>query len=173
MTGRASCGASSGAAPALSGGSPVAVVKAQLAAAERCETLLEDTLDAIDPAPAWRSSAPVAGVRLPRPGRESGACWYVGRGRDLLTVVSLHRRAELVGVVERYWRRRGWTITSRNAVQEAPGVAAATRDGYQLAFRFGDLGQARLAAGSSGAACAEHGPAVLPEARCSYWSSMG
>ncbi|MBD0669532.1 hypothetical protein [Streptomyces sp. CBMA156] len=154
----------------------------QLDAAERCETLLQDTLDAVRPAPVWQGSVPRAGARLPLPGRGSEALWYVTRGRDVLTVVSLPRRAVLVNVVERHWRRRGWTITSLNASRERPGVAAATPDGYRLALRFGEAGEAGLTAGSPAVARSERGPVLsgnaghgappLPYVCCSYWSAL-
>ncbi|MFJ8624350.1 hypothetical protein ACIRD3_16095 [Kitasatospora sp. NPDC093550] len=153
----------------------------QLDAAERCETLLQDTVDAIDPAPAWQEAAPRAGARLPRPGRGSEVLWYVTRGRDLVTVVSLPRRAVLAGVVERHWRRLGWTITALNAGPDRPGVAATTRDGYRLALCFGELGEAGLTARSPGVARSERipvppaagvrAPAPLPYVCCTYWSA--
>ncbi|MEU8921268.1 hypothetical protein AB0D10_10100 [Kitasatospora sp. NPDC048545] len=154
----------------------------QLDAARRCEALLQDTLDAIDPTPAWQEAPPVAGARLPRPGRGSAALWYVTRGRDILTVVSLPRRAVLVDVVEQHWRRSGWTITSLNAGRDRPGVAATTRDGYRLALCFGELGEPGLTASSPGVARSEQipvlsgegglGPAPLPYVCCPYWSAL-
>ncbi|MFJ9693156.1 hypothetical protein [Kitasatospora sp. NPDC101183] len=143
------------------------------AAAERCEALLQETLDAVEPPLVWRAGAPSEGVRLPRPGRESEPCWYVGRGRDVLTVVSLPRRAELAGAVERHWRRRGWTIAGLGGGPARPGVSAATGDGFRLALRFGELGEVRLLAGSSAAACAGYAPPVLPAVCCPYWSAVG
>ncbi|MER7757935.1 hypothetical protein [Kitasatospora sp. NPDC097643] len=154
----------------------------QLDAAERCETLLQETLDAVRPAPVWQDAVPRAGARLPSPGREAGVLWYVTRGRDLLTIVSAARRAALVDVVERHWRRCGWTITSLNAGRELPGVAAITRDGYRLALRYGELGEARLTASSPGVAHSdrlstpwggERSPtAPVPHVCCPHWSAM-
>ncbi|WP_051830261.1 MULTISPECIES: hypothetical protein [Streptomyces] len=159
----------------------------QLGAAERCETLLQDTLDAIAPTPAWQEAVPRAGARLSQPGRGSAGCeselhWYVTRGRDILTVVSLPRRAVLVDVVERHWRRRGWTITSLNADWDRQGVTATTPDGYRLALRFGELGEAGLTASSPGVARSERLPALsadggrdsapLPYVCCPYWSAL-
>ncbi|MFJ7273331.1 hypothetical protein [Kitasatospora sp. NPDC098663] len=154
----------------------------QLDAAERCETLLQDTLDAVRPAPVWQGAAPRAGARLPLPGRDPDLRWYVTRGRDILTIVSAVRRPALVEAVERHWRQRGWTITSLNAGRSRPGVAAATLDGYQLALMFGELGEAGLTASSPGVARSERlpalqgaggrGPAPLPNVCCPYWSAM-
>ncbi|MFJ2862684.1 hypothetical protein [Kitasatospora sp. NPDC087314] len=159
-----------------------AVAVDQLDAAERCETLLQDTLDAVRPAPVWQGAAPGAGARLPLPGPDSDVLWYVTRGRDILTIVSAVRRRALVDAVERHWRQRGWTITSLNACQDRPGVAAVTLDGYRLALRFGELGEAGLTADSPGVARSERlpplqgaggrGPAPLPHVCCPYWSAM-
>ncbi|MFH8380162.1 hypothetical protein ACH4E7_04365 [Kitasatospora sp. NPDC018058] len=147
----------------------------QLDAAERCETLLRETVDAVRPAPAWREAVSGTGVRLPPPGRESEPHWYVTRRRDLLTLVSPCRQGELVGVVERHWRRRGWTITSLTAGRDRPGVAAVTWDGYQLALGVGEFGAITLTAGSPGAArprrWATGGVASLPNVHCPYWSA--
>ncbi|MFF2141158.1 hypothetical protein [Kitasatospora sp. NPDC058190] len=148
----------------------------QLDAAERCEALLRETVDAVRPAPAWCAAAPRAGARLPLPGRESEARWYVTRGRYLRTVVSPCRQAELAGVVERHWRRRGWAITSLNAGRDRAGVAAVTRDGYQLALSIGEFGEIALTASSPGVACPEWpgvgGSAPLPDVHCPYWSAL-
>ncbi len=154
----------------------------QLDAAARCETLLQETLDAVRPMPVWQGAPARAGARLPLPGRESELLWYVTRGRDILTVVSLPRRAVLVGVVERHWRRRGWTITSLDADRSRPGVAATTPDGYRLALRFGESGEAGLTASSPGVARSERGPVLsgsadhcvppLPYVSCPYWSAL-
>ncbi|MFD5463009.1 hypothetical protein ACFWIQ_09300 [Kitasatospora sp. NPDC127059] len=159
------------------------VTVGQLDAAERCETLLQDTMDAVRPAPAWQETVPRAGIRLAAPGRSGPeVLWYVTRGRDLLTVVSPGRRRELADVVERQWRRRGWTITSLNAGQDRPGVAASTPEGSRLVLCFGEFGDIRLTASLLGVACSERiprlpgagepDPAPLPHVHCAYWSAL-
>ncbi|MFF9642664.1 hypothetical protein [Kitasatospora aureofaciens] len=155
----------------------------QLDAAEHCETLLRDTMGAVRPAPVWQETVPRAGMRLSAPGRrEPEVLWYVTRGRDVLTVVSPGRRRELAAMVERQWRRRGWTITSLNAGRDRPGVAATTREGSQLVLCFGEFGEIRLTASLLGVACSERvpalpgagepDPAALPHVHCSYWSAL-
>ncbi|MEV7776700.1 hypothetical protein [Kitasatospora sp. NPDC088351] len=174
--------------PAVPGArSAPGVTADQAAAAERCEALLRDTLDGVRPEPAWRHGVARAGARLPMPGAgpdDADVHWYVTRSRDIVTIVSAARRGALVGMVERHWRRCGWTVTSVNVGRELPGVAAVTPDGYQLALVFGDLGQAGLTAGSPGVARSEwvpypHGVPVapggapLPDVCCPFWSAMG
>ncbi|MEU9073638.1 hypothetical protein [Kitasatospora sp. NPDC048538] len=154
----------------------------QLDAAERCEALLQDTLDAVRPALVWEPAAPRAGARLPLPGQDPDLHWYVTRGRDVRTVVSAARRAVLVDVVERHWRRRGWTITSLNAGRDRPGVTAVTSDCYRLVLRFGELGEVGLTAGSPGVLRSERlpsppqaagrAPVPLPDVCCPHWSAM-
>ncbi|MGW3038618.1 hypothetical protein ACWC9T_00940 [Kitasatospora sp. NPDC001159] len=152
------------------------VTSSQLDSAERCETLLRETVGAVRPVLVWREAAPSLGVRLPLPGRESEPHWYVTRGRDLLTLVSSCRQGELVGVVERHWRRLGWTITSLNAGRDRPGVAAVTPDGFQLVLGIGEFGEIALTAGSPGAArsprWATGEVASLPNVHCPYWSAL-
>ncbi|MGV9266510.1 hypothetical protein ACWDRR_17835 [Kitasatospora sp. NPDC003701] len=177
-------------APAGPPARPARAAVDQDAAAERCEHLLRETLDAVRPALSWRRAAPSAGARLPAPGSgpaDGGVQWYVGRGRDIVTIISAARRGELPVMVEAGWRRRGWTITSVNAGRDLPGVAAVTPDGYRLALEFGGLGEARLTATSPGVARsarpdgARGGPEVpfaagavrpLPEVCCPFWSAM-
>ncbi|MBP0453812.1 hypothetical protein J5Y04_30350 [Kitasatospora sp. RG8] len=130
----------------------------QAAAAVRCESLLQDSLDAVRPPLTWRHGAARAGARLPLPGSgpdDAAVHWYVGRSRDIVTIVSAARRAALPAMVETQWRRRGWTVTSVNAGCERPGLAAITPDGYRLALEFGELGEVRLTAVSPGVARSE------------------
>lgn len=161
----------------------------QAAAAVRCELLLQDSLDAVRPQLTWRHGAARAGARLPVPGSgpdDAAVHWYVGRSRDIVTIVSAARRPALPGMVEMRWRRRGWTVTSVNAGREWPGLAATTPDGYRLALEFGELGEARLTALSPGVARSEPWSdggvevpgssgysARLPEVCCPFWSAMG
>ncbi|MFB7905346.1 MULTISPECIES: hypothetical protein [unclassified Kitasatospora] len=155
----------------------------QLDAGERCEELLRETVEGLRPVPVWQEAVPRAGVRLAAPGRRGAeVLWYVTRGRDLLTVVSPGRRAELAGAVERQWRRRGWTITSLNAGRDRPGVAATTREGSQLVLCFGEFGEIRVTASQLGVARSERvpelpgagepDPAPLPYVHCAYWSAL-
>ncbi|MEV0534067.1 hypothetical protein [Kitasatospora sp. NPDC050463] len=176
--------------PAGSPAPPARAAVDQAVAAERCEHLLRETLDAVRPALSWRHAVPCAGARLQAPGSgpaDGGVQWYVGRGRDIVTIISAARRRELPAMVEAGWRRHGWTITSVNACRDLPGVAATTPDGYRLALEFGALGEARLTATSPGVArseragtarggpegsCAGGGTRPLPEVCCPFWSAM-
>ncbi|MFE2721993.1 hypothetical protein [Kitasatospora sp. NPDC059327] len=177
--------------PTCSFAPPARAAVDQAVAAERCELLLREALDGVRPELSWRHAVPCAGARLPAPGSgpaDGGVQWYVGRGRDIVTIISAARRGELPALLEAGWRRRGWTITSVNACRDLPGVAAVTPDGYRLALEFGALGEARLTATSPGVARSEWvegvcgGPELpvsaagvtsLPEIWCPYWSALG
>ncbi|MEU6238965.1 hypothetical protein ABZ885_39000, partial [Kitasatospora sp. NPDC047058] len=87
----------------------------QAGAADRCEALLQHTLDAVRPALSWQHGVPTAGQALPGHGMpDDAARWYVSRNRNVLTVISPVRRGALFGVVERHWRRSGHTISLRH-----------------------------------------------------------
>ncbi|WP_395298135.1 hypothetical protein ACF9IK_35300 [Kitasatospora hibisci] len=161
----------------------------QAGAANRCEALLQHTLDAVRPALTWQHGAPAAGEVMPGHGTPDGpARWYVSRNRNVLTVISPARRGALLGVVERHWRRSGYTISSVNADHEMPGIYATAVDGYRLGLDFGTAGNAYLTATSPPVARAErigHPPgtpgiarypgghadlAPAPSAFCPFWS---
>lgn len=158
----------------------------QARAADRCEDLLQDTLGAVRPGLVWQRGVECEGARLPAPEDGPGGAgvhWYVSRSRDILTIVSVARRACLLGAVEADWRRRGFTITAVSADLELPGLCAITRDGYRLALGFGELGNACVAVVSPGVARSpwpRHPPAApggtecapLPQVRCPFWTAF-
>ncbi|WP_406201553.1 hypothetical protein OH807_21990 [Kitasatospora sp. NBC_01560] len=179
-----------GAWPSAAGVPPVPSLRGpaartdQAAAAERCDRLLQDTLDAVRPALVWRHGAARSGAWLPVPGSgpdDAAVHWYAGRSRDILTIVSAARRAVLPERIEAHWRRRGWTVTSVNACRALPGLVAVTPDGYRLALEYGELGEARLTAVSPGVdrsegwgggeGSAQH-RALVPEVCSPFWSAM-
>ncbi|MFJ3788527.1 hypothetical protein [Kitasatospora sp. NPDC090091] len=161
----------------------------QAAAANRCEALLQHTLDAVRPALTWQHGVPTAGEVMVGHGTPDGtARWYVSRNRNILTVISPARRGALLGVVERHWRRSGYIISSVNADHEMPGLYATAVDGYRLGLDFGIAGNAYVTATSPPVERAErisHPPgtpgiarypgghadlAPVPSAFCPFWS---
>ncbi|MFI6444928.1 hypothetical protein [Kitasatospora sp. NPDC050543] len=164
----------------------------QAGAAERCEALLQHTLEAVRPELVWRHGVPSSGARLAAPGTPAGADlgWYVSRNRNVMTIVSPARRGALLGVVERHWRRFGCTITSVNADPVLPAIYAVTAGGFRLALDFGTAGNAYFTAASPAVARSayleyppgtpgspEHPGSVedmapLPYVRCPFWSAL-
>ncbi|MEU0405035.1 hypothetical protein ABZ318_33460 [Streptomyces sp. NPDC006197] len=64
------------------------------------------------------------------------------RRRTVMTIISEQRRGAFLGVVERFWKKSGYEITSVNHDKEMPAVFATSPDGFQLVLTFGYKGQA-------------------------------
>ncbi|MCX4691775.1 hypothetical protein [Streptomyces sp. NBC_01408] len=115
--------------------------------AERADVILQETLAAIQPEVLWNHS----------PGGEAGCTKGVAgaptgtgaakRTVSIMTIVSEQRRGALMGVIERDWKGRGYTITSVNNSAEVPAIHAETPEGYTLSVKVGG-GQFFLDAGT-------------------------
>lgn len=99
-------------------------------AADRADAILDGTFEAIKPAVQWTPTYTVP------------AECYVDRDRTVMTIISEQRRAAFLGVVERYWKSKGYEIVD---VSEN-GLAAnfETQDGFQLQVLVGAHGQAHF-----------------------------
>ncbi|MFD7060380.1 hypothetical protein [Streptomyces sp. NPDC059906] len=99
-------------------------------AADRADKILDETFTAIKPPVQWthRYSMP-------------GDC-YVDRDRAVMTIISTERRGSFLGVLERHWKSKGYSLvaTSQN------GLVAhfKTQDGFQIEVLIGPNGQAHL-----------------------------
>ncbi|MFJ3722457.1 hypothetical protein ACIPYQ_07755 [Streptomyces sp. NPDC090045] len=109
--------------------------------AERADAILQETLAAVQPELKWNHG----------PGSDAGCTKGVagaatGTGSakrliSILTIVSEQRRGALLGVIERDWKSRGYTITNVNESQKFPAIYASTPDGYILTVKVGGEGQ--------------------------------
>lgn len=99
-------------------------------AADRADAMLDATLGAIVPEVQWDHRTHTA-----------RGC-DVTRRRAVTTIISEQRRGSFLGVVERFWKKSGYRITSVNPSQEMPAVFATSPDGFQLALKIGYKGQA-------------------------------
>jgi hypothetical protein len=99
-------------------------------AADRADAILDETFAAIKPPVQWTHT-----YSMP------GDC-YVDRDRSVMTIISTERRGSFLGVLERYWKGKGYKLvaTSQN------GLAAnfETQDGFQLEVLIAPNGQAHL-----------------------------
>ncbi len=59
-----------------------------------------------------------------------------------MTVISTERRGGFLGVVERFWRSRGFHIKAINNDADFPAIYARTSDGFGVSLSFGAAGQA-------------------------------
>ncbi|GAA2506267.1 hypothetical protein [Streptomyces gobitricini] len=98
-------------------------------AAEQADAMLDATLSAVVPEIHWAHHVTTA-----------GSC-NVNRRRTVTTIISEQRRGNFLGVVERFWRKSGYTITSVNRDREMPAIFARSPDGFQLALDVGYKGQ--------------------------------
>lgn len=58
-----------------------------------------------------------------------------------MTVVSAQRRGNLLGVVDRYWRKSGYRLRAINKHVDAPAMYAETQDGFVVSLIVADKGQ--------------------------------
>ncbi|WP_178379113.1 hypothetical protein [Streptomyces sp. NBRC 110465] len=110
-------------------------------AAEHADEMLDKVLAEIEPSVQW--------VHGPT---TSGSC-TVTRRRTIMTVVSRQRRGSFLGVVDRFWRRSGYRMTSINNDVVFPAIYATTDDGFQVGLTVADKGQVHLTVDSP---CVRH-----------------
>ncbi|WP_420709906.1 hypothetical protein [Streptomyces sp. NRRL S-340] len=141
-------------------------------AAEQQDGMLDATLDAIKPEVHWTHGATT-----------TGTC-DVTRRRVVMTIVSEERRGNLLGVVQRSWEQRGYTIKSVNKSRKFPAIFAETKDGFGISVSVGGDGQFTFSADSP---CVKHSdvaepttspngpdykyPIPRPNVRSDFWSS--
>ncbi|WP_251060218.1 hypothetical protein [Streptomyces sp. ISL-100] len=99
-------------------------------AAERADSMLDATLDAIVPEVQWAHDDTTA-----------GSC-DLTRRRTVMTVISEQRRGSFLGVIERFWKKSGYVITAVNSDADYPDIFAETPDGFGIDLTIGDKGQA-------------------------------
>ncbi|MEV8450626.1 hypothetical protein AB0505_32945 [Streptomyces parvus] len=59
-----------------------------------------------------------------------------------MTDISAERRGNLLGVVDRFWRKSGYRMTVINNDVDFPAIYARTWDGFGVRLRIGGEGQA-------------------------------
>lgn len=99
-------------------------------AADRADKILDGTFAAIKPPVQWTHL-----YSMP------GDC-YVDRDRSVMTIISTERRGSFLGVIERYWKAKGYKLVSTSP----NGLLAnfMTQDGFQLEVLIAPNGQAHL-----------------------------
>ncbi|GAA3374876.1 hypothetical protein GCM10020367_40440 [Streptomyces sannanensis] len=99
-------------------------------AAERADAMLDATIKAVVPEIHWSHHVTTAGNCV------------VNRRRAVMTIISEQRRGSLLGVIERFWKKSGYTITSVNTDPENPAIFARTPEDFQIDLTIGAKGQA-------------------------------
>ncbi|OSC73674.1 hypothetical protein B5180_16980 [Streptomyces sp. BF-3] len=100
------------------------------AAAEWSDEILDSVLQEIRPELRWVHGPTTV-----------GSC-DVSRRRVVMTDISAERRGNLLGVVDRFWRKSGYRMTVINNDVDFPAIYARTRDGFGVRLRIGGEGQA-------------------------------
>ncbi|MGW1056050.1 hypothetical protein AB5L52_12575 [Streptomyces sp. CG4] len=101
-------------------------------AAERADSLLAGTLDAIKPQVKWAH------------GISTDLSCTVSRRVSVTTVISAERRGSFLGIVEQYWKKKGFTYRGSNKSETTPATYFVTPDEFQIRLLFGYQGQAHF-----------------------------
>ncbi|WP_262376001.1 hypothetical protein [Streptomyces sp. sk2.1] len=106
-------------------------------AAEKADELIGDTLSSVRPPLEWTHDESDSGMCADAP--ELGD---VTRRAVVMTQVSEGRRGSLLGIIERAWKRSGYTITKVNPDKDFPAVYADAGDGVlKMGLTVGYKGQ--------------------------------
>ncbi|QHY97182.1 hypothetical protein SSPS47_18915 [Streptomyces sp. S4.7] len=98
-------------------------------AAEHADAMLDSTFEAIEPEVQWAHDD-----------TSSGSC-DLTRRRTVMTIVSEERRGNFLGMIERYWKKSGYKITSVFSDKESPAIIAKSSEGFAIVLNVGYEGQ--------------------------------
>ncbi|MFC5657874.1 hypothetical protein [Streptomyces nogalater] len=105
------------------------------------EQMLDAMVKVIHP-PVEAAPGPSSEAICPDFKNDSTGTGQVTRRRYVMTIISSERRGNFLGVVERYWKKLGYTITSVRDHKEMPAVFATAPNGFRVSLEFGYAGQA-------------------------------
>ncbi|UFR04370.1 hypothetical protein KBP30_25800 [Streptomyces sp. Go40/10] len=112
-------------------------------AGDRAEEMLDAFLGAIHPSveviPGASSASACSDFK-----NDSTGTGSVTRRRAVVTIISSERRGNFLGVVERYWKKHGYKITSVVDNKEMPAIYATAPNDFRVALEFGYAGQANF-----------------------------
>ncbi|MFD9863916.1 hypothetical protein [Streptomyces alboflavus] len=101
-------------------------------AAEHADAILDGTFSAIKPAVHWTHGEST-----------EGDCG-VSRRRAVMTIISEERRGNFFGVVERHWKKEGYSRIDVSRNPKSPATYFETPDGFRVRLRIGGDGQAHF-----------------------------
>lgn len=155
-------------------------------AGERAEEILDGTMAAIQPSVKWARG--LTGETACSTGfNEPTGTTSITRSRNILTVISRQRRAELFELIRRYWDRQGFRDFDIDSGEKMPQTWAKSADGLVVILSAGSTGNISVTAGF---ACATDSPMSypkgtpshpggpvkserIPHEHSSYWSATG
>ncbi|WP_406345628.1 hypothetical protein [Streptomyces sp. NBC_00648] len=127
-------------------------------AGEGSEKILDETLATIQPPVKWAYGAPMREACSTDLNEPTGRT-TVTRSRNILTVVSPHRRGSLLGVVQRHWEQQGFKVTSVRNDESMPWLRASRPDGFSVSLQVGSVGNVFISASFG---CAEDSAMTYP-----------
>lgn len=104
-------------------------------ARDKINEILDDTTGAIKPPLKWWDVSTDITEEMTTLNNPSGKV-TVSRERIIRTKFSQEKIGALLGVVERHWKKRGYSIDSVNS-SRLPSISAVTPDGYGVDIRVG------------------------------------
>ncbi|MBL1080552.1 hypothetical protein JK359_00935 [Streptomyces actinomycinicus] len=110
-------------------------------AGDHAEGMLDAFIGAVHPS-VEAAPGPSNASMCPDFKNDSTGTGTVTRRRSVMTVISSERRGSFLGIIERHWKKHGYTITSVRNNKEAPAVYATAPDGFRVSLEFGYAGQA-------------------------------
>ncbi|MFD6325977.1 hypothetical protein ACFWOL_24630 [Streptomyces sp. NPDC058442] len=116
-------------------------------AAEHADAMLDAVFGNIKPEVQWTHDETTA-----------TSCDLIRR-RTVMTIISKERRGSFLGLVERFWEKRGYEIKAVNASIKFPAVYAEDPDGFTVSLSIGDQGQAFFEAATP---CVEKSEVIDP-----------
>ncbi|MFC9425305.1 hypothetical protein [Streptomyces sp. NPDC056987] len=110
------------------------------AAAEKSDAIMLNTISSVQPPLNWVHDS--ATERRCRDYTIDGkATSSATRRAAVMTILSEERRGNLLGVLERLWKKRGYEITGTNPSKENPAIFARTPEDFRMSVIVGDKGQ--------------------------------
>ncbi|MGP9019552.1 hypothetical protein ACT1U9_14215 [Streptomyces sp. BR1] len=109
-------------------------------AAEHADAITQQTLADITPELRW-NHGPSSDSSCTDATNSSLGTGSVNRRIAVMTIVSKERRGNLLGLVERDWKSRGFRITSVDADEDLPAIYAVTPENFRMSVAVGGEGQ--------------------------------
>lgn len=101
-------------------------------AAKHADEMLDATIGAIEPEVEWAHGDTT-----------SGSC-DLTRRRVVMTVISDRRRGNFLGLIERFWKKSGYEITSVKEGKTYPAIFATSPQGFGIVLAIRGQGQAHF-----------------------------
>ncbi len=79
-----------------------------------------------------------------------------------MTIISERRRGNFLGVIERFWQKSGYEITTVRKSKDRPAIFARSPDGFGISLVFGYQGQAAFEVATP---CVQKSEVSDPEAK--------